>query len=183
MSKPSTHKKARRQKRLARKVVWDREMSLGDQIDEIEEELLDRAATVVHARDIIDVVLGVGEDLDEDYPDEIPDLLVAAKRFDDRITERGWTFDPDHAIEGLAVWYFAPSGFEPDDDDAEAVTRVFFTTDSAIEDHENFPQRVSVILVGADTDTRAPQLSPDRFLEQIELIEAYRPGQPKPDFA
>jgi hypothetical protein len=180
MSKPSARKKARRQKRLAQRVVWDRVVSLMEEVDEVEEELLDRALTAVHARDITDVILGIGEELDDTYPDDLLDLLTQANRFDHRITQRGWVFDSEHSIHGLASWYFAPSGFEPDDDDVEAVTRVWFTIESDLTDHEDFPESVYVILVGTDIDDRAHELSPDLFLEQIEAIEAYRAGRPVP---
>ena len=183
MSKSSSQKKARRQKRQATRALWATAVELADELEEFEEELLDYARTVVHARDIADVILGVGEELDDECPDEVLDLLEQAMRFDDRITQRGWTFGSEDAIHGLAVWYFAPSGFEPENGDVEAVTRVFFTTDSIVEGHEDFPSRVSVILAGTDANSRAQQLSPDRFFEQIDAIEAYRAKQPVPEFA
>ena len=183
MSKPNARKKARRQKRQAKRAVWATAVELVDDTEEFEEELLDHALTVVHARDITDVVVGIGERLDEVDPDQAADLLTQAKRFDRRITQRGWVFDSEHSIHGLASWYFPPAGFEPDDDDVEAVTRVWFTTDSDLDDHEDFPDSVYVILVGADIDDRAQRLAPDRFIAQIDAIEVYRPGEPVPVLA
>ena len=181
MSKSSDRKKARRQKRQARKVVWARVASLMDELDEAEEELLDYASTVLHARDINDVILGVGEELDDSYSDEVAELLAQAERFDRRITLRGWVFDSEQAIHGLAVWYFPPSGFEPDDDDVEAVTRVFYTTENDLADHEDFPQSVYVMHVGTGLDQRAQQLSPNGFFDEIETIEAHRARAPIPE--
>jgi hypothetical protein len=181
MSKSNSQKKARREKRLAKRAAWDTFMAVMDEVDEVEEDLLDYAPTVVHARDITDAILGIGQELDDTHPDELLDLLKQASEFDRRITARGWTFDSDHSIRSLAVWHFAPSGFEPDDDDVEPVTRVFFTTDSILDDHQDFPQSVSVMLVGTDLNDRARQLSVDGFLGRLEAIEAYRVGQPAPE--
>lgn len=182
MSKPTDRKKARRQKRQARRVGWERFTSLMDEVDDVEEELVEKAVTVVHARDITDVIVGIGEELDDTCPDKVAALLAQATRFGRRITQRGWVFDSEHSIHGLASWYFAPSGFEPDDDDVEAVTRVWFTVGSHLADHEDFPYSVYVILVGSDIDDLAQQLSPDRFFDHIEEIEAHRSEYPVPQF-
>ncbi|MFZ0832756.1 MAG: hypothetical protein WAM92_06655 [Mycobacterium sp.] len=172
MSKLTDRKKSRRQKRRAKRAEWETIVRLAEETEEVEEEL--------HARDVIDVVVGVGEELEDSFPDEVWELLAQAKVFDDHLTQRGWVFDADHSLHGLAVWLFGLSAFEPDDDDVEAVTRVFFTIDSALEDHEDFPRRVSVMLVGTDLGDRALQLTPGGFVEQIDAIEGYRVGQPVP---
>jgi len=176
MSKPSDRKRARRRKRKTKREVWATVNAVIDELDEMEEGL-----TVAHARDIDDVILGIGRELDDTDPGGLAGLLALAQGFDDRITQRGWIFDSEHSIHGLAVWHFAPSAFEPDDDDdVEVVTRVFFTIDSALDDHGDFPGRVSVMLVGTDLGDRASQLSPDRFFGHLDAIEAYRAGQPVP---
>lgn len=180
MSRRSAAKKARRQKRQAKRAEWDTIVQLAEEFEELEEELLDDGLTVVHARNIDDAILGIGEQLDAADPDALRALLALARSFDERITERGWTFDAGHSIHSLAVWHFAPSAFEPDNDDVEVVTRVFFTTESALEDHDDFPHKVSLMLVGTDLGDGAVQISPERFFEQIDAIEAYRVEQSVP---
>jgi hypothetical protein len=168
MSQSSSQKKARRQKRQAKRVAWDTFLAVMDELDD--------ASTVMPARGIDDVILGIGEEAGD--TDEFRDLLAQARSFDDRMTQRGWTFDAQHSIYGLAVWHFAPSAFEPDDDDVEAVTRVFFTTGGPLEDNEDFPRSVSLILVGNDLGDKTLQLPVDRFFDKIDAIESYRAGQP-----
>jgi hypothetical protein len=138
MSRQSDRKKARRQKRLAQRVVW----SSAD--DEVEDE-------------------------DED-PDQIADLVTEAQDFDRRIAQREWTFDTENSTAGLASWYYAPSGYEPEDDDVEAVTRVWFTT-TADDDSENFPQSVHVIMAGS---AQARRVSVDQLFDELVFIEAHR---------
>ena len=115
----------------------------------------------------------VWSSLVEDRPDDTDDtddLVAAAELFNDRIVQRGWTFDTENSTAGLASWYYAPSGFEPDDDDVEAVTRVWFTTAHA-DDRENFPHCVSVILAGS---AEARRLSVDQLLDELDATEAHR---------
>jgi hypothetical protein len=140
MSKQSTRKRARRQKRLAQRVVWSR------LIQDNDDELLD----------------------EEDDPVEVSDLIDRAEDFDRRITQRGWTFDAVNSTPGLASWFFAPSGFEPDSDDVESVTRVWFTTPG------DFPHSLQVILAGAGADDQPQRLSVDGFFEELDGIEAHR---------
>jgi hypothetical protein len=113
------------------------------------------------------------EDVD-DEPDDVSDLVAQATHFDRRITERGWTFDTDNSTQGLASWFFGPSGYEPYSDDVESVTRVWFTTPG------DFPETVNVILAGAGPDDTPQRLSLDGFFEQLDGIEAHRAVSPRP---
>ena len=137
MSRQSDRKKARRQKRLAQRVVWSSIMEDRTELDE---------------------------------PGDIESVVDRAKDFDHRITQRQWTFDTENSTAGLASWFYAPSGYEPEDDDVEAVTRVWFTTGS-LDDFENFPQTVHLIMAGSAQSRR---LSADQLFDELPTIEAHR---------
>jgi hypothetical protein len=141
VSRQSDRKKARRQKRLAQRVVW--------------------SSIVDDSRD---------EPTDTADPGDIEGLVEQAQVFDRRITQRQWTFDAENSTAGLASWFYAPSGYQPEDEDVEAVTRVWFTT-ASLDDFENFPQTVHVILAGS---TQARRLSAEQFFDELAAIEAHR---------
>jgi len=92
--------------------------------------------------------------------------------FDERITERGWDFDDELSDDELAIWYFAPSQAEIDDESIQAVTGICLT---AADDAEI----VHLMFVGTDDDIR---LTPAELFENIDAIEAYRVGEARPEF-
>ena len=106
--------------------------------------------------------------------------MAAVSKFEDWITERGWTFDLEFSTRGLASWYYEPSATEFDDENYEVVTRVWFTVGEYRD--EDFPNLLSAVLVGAggENDGALYTVTPDQFIAQIEAIEAYRPGDPAP---
>jgi hypothetical protein len=112
-------------------------------------------------------------------PDDVMDDLVATQAaiatdleaFDARIMERGWVFDEDDSDEDFVFWRYEPSGAEVDDDLAP-VTTIWM---SAAED----AGIVHLMLVGT---SESPEFTPDEFFERIETIEAYRVGDPRPEF-
>jgi len=121
----------------------------------------------------------------ESAPEEVhdPELVEAVSTFEDWITARGWTFDLDFSTRGLASWYFEPSAAEFDDEIYEVVTRVWFTVGDNRD--EDFPNRVSAALVGTggaedNLSGAVYHVTPDQLIDQIEAIEAYRPGDPVP---
>ncbi|HEY7052103.1 MAG TPA: hypothetical protein VH496_08205 [Mycobacterium sp.] len=175
MSKPSTRKKARRQKRLAQKVVWARITDALDELDELDEEPVE-----LPPGNVTETILGVGGTLADGYPELVAELVGEAQRFEHRILARGWTFDTEYSSDdGFACWFFAPSGAELEDEALETVTRVWMTpTEIDLRDERDFPNAVHVVLVGSGERSRTHQLSPDRFFEQLETIEAYRVGAP-----
>jgi hypothetical protein len=111
-------------------------------------------------------------------PDNVLDDLVATQAaiatdleaFDQRITERGWEFDEDESDEDFAFWYYEPSGADVAGDDLAPVTTIWMSAD---EDAEV----VHLMLVGAADDL---SFTPDEFFEHVDVIEAYRFGNPLP---
>jgi hypothetical protein len=102
---------------------------------------------------------------------EIEDAVVAdLAQFDDRITERGWIFDEEESNDDYAVWFFEPSGAEVAD--GLPVTSLWLdaTEDGAI---------VRVVLVGT---VHQHPFTHGQLFEQLNLIEAYRNGDPVPEF-
>ena len=83
------------------------------------------------------------------------------------LLKRGWDFDDELSDDELAIWYFAPSQAEIDDESTQAVTGICLT---AAEDAEI----VHLMFVGTVDDIR---LTPDELFENIDAIEAYRVGE------
>jgi hypothetical protein len=113
-------------------------------------------------------------------PDTVMDDLVATQAaiatdleaFDQRITERGWTFDEDESDEDFVFWFYQPSAAEVDDDDIAPVTTIWMSAD---EDAE----LVHVMLAGTADDIA---FAPDDMFKHLEAIEAYRAGDRAPDW-
>jgi hypothetical protein len=111
-------------------------------------------------------------------PDNVLDELVSTQAtiatdleaLDQRITERGWTFDEDESDEDFVFWYFEPSAAEVAGDEVAPVTTIWMSAD---EDAEV----VHLMFVGRAEDI---ELAPDEFFEHVEMIEAYRLGDPPP---
>ncbi|MDV3129463.1 hypothetical protein M1247_31470 [Mycobacterium sp. 21AC1] len=102
---------------------------------------------------------------------EIQDAVVAdLAEFDERITERGWTFDEEESNDDYAVWFYEPSGAEVDD--GLPVTSLWL---DAAEDGEV----VHVAFVGTVT---AHNFTHDELLEHLDAIEGYRLGDPLLEF-
>jgi hypothetical protein len=99
-------------------------------------------------------------------------IATDLEAFDQRITERGWTFDEDESDEEFAFWFFEPSAVEVDEENIAPVTTIWMSAD---EDAEV----VHLMLAGTDEDS---EFMPDEFLEHVSVIEAYRFGDPLPEF-
>ena len=99
-------------------------------------------------------------------------IATDLEAFDARIMERGWMFDEDESDEDFVFWSYEPSGTEVESDDLAPVTTIWM---SAAEDAEI----VHLMLVGT---SESPEFTPDEFFERIEVIEAHRAGDPRPQF-
>ena len=110
------------------------------------------------------------------------ELLAAAEEFDAWILSRGWTYDEDNSVDGVATWVYEPSAAEFDDDEeAEPVTRVWI---AVVGDEDDFPISVNAALVGAGDDGLGVyRVSPPVLIGGIGQIEAHRHGMVAPELA
>lgn len=94
--------------------------------------------------------------------------------FDEQLTERGWEFAEDVDDETGAAWYWVPSEADvPDEDDVVNVTVALLTP-------EDDGEIVHVVFVGTADDY---QFGVEEFFANLDAIEAYRLGDPIPEFA
>jgi hypothetical protein len=114
-------------------------------------------------------------------PDGVLDDLVTTQAaiatdlevFDQRITERGWTFDEDESDEDFAFWFYEPSAAAFDEGEVARVTTIWMSAD---EDAEI----AHLMLAGADDDV---PFEPDALFEHLDVVEAFRFGDAVPDFS
>jgi hypothetical protein len=99
-------------------------------------------------------------------------IATSLEVFDQRITERGWTFDEDESDEDFVFWFYEPSATDVDADDVAPATTAWMSAD---EDAEI----VHVMLAGT---TETTEFTPEGFLEVVDAVEAYRTGDPPPEF-
>lgn len=93
--------------------------------------------------------------------------------FDARLTERGWEFSEEADDDTGVVWFWPPSATEhSDDDETVNVTVVVLTPDDGGE-------IAHVVFVGTDDDY---QFNLDELFDHLDVIEAYRAGDPLPVF-
>lgn len=98
---------------------------------------------------------------------ELADILEA---FDERITERGWTFDDENSDERGAAWFYEPSA---DGHDDGPPTTIWISA-------EDNAEWLYLLLVGT---TDGYRFEPDAFFDHLDAIEAYRYGNPLPEFS
>ena len=104
--------------------------------------------------------------------DEVADNLELAdvlERFDELVTRRGWIFDDENSDERGAAWVYEPSESRTDDGPP---TTIWISA----EDNAEF---VYLLLNGT---TEGYRFEPDALLEHLDTIEAYRVGDPPPEF-
>ena len=114
----------------------------------------------------------IPEPLLNELTDDI-ELAAELERFDERITERGWTFDDEKSDEEFAIWFYEPSGTEVGNDGLEPVTTIWMFAPEGAE-------FVHLVLVGSAEESL---LTPDEFFDRIEAIESYRVADRLPTFS
>jgi hypothetical protein len=108
-------------------------------------------------------------------PDNVLDELVATQAaiatdleaFDERVTDRGWTFDDDESDDEFAFWFYEPSAADIDDEDRVPVTTIWMSADEDA-------KIVHLMLAGTAEDF---SFEPEEFFERIDAIQAYRFGE------
>lgn len=106
----------------------------------------------------------------------LDELEIASQleEFDARLTGRGWVFS-DSAVtsddETGVVWFWPPSAADVDAERADATVILLSPDDSGETAH--------VVFVGTAADY---QFNLDELFEHIDMIEAFRLGDPAPVF-
>jgi hypothetical protein len=100
------------------------------------------------------------------------ELAAVLEGFDERITQRGWVFDEEASDEESALWAYPPSASGVVGTDLAAVTTIVMTADDGAE-------IVHVVFVGTADDY---QFEIGELFDNLDVIEAYRPGEAIPEF-
>lgn len=98
------------------------------------------------------------------------DLADHLEQFDERVTQRGWVFDDETSREESLAWFYPPSGTDSDGD-VPLTTMWIAAAD---------PDWVYLLLIGT---TDGYRFDPDALFEHLDAIEAYRIGDPLPEFS
>jgi hypothetical protein len=107
--------------------------------------------------------------------DRLDAVDAAVAEIDDWLTPRGWVLDTDNT--DVVSWFFPPSAAEFDDDDIEPVTRIWIALD---EDDDEVVLEFGSVLVGFRPDDEPYVLDPDTLADDIDALEGYRSGLPRP---
>jgi hypothetical protein len=115
----------------------------------------------------------VPEPVHGELDEQLKQIVSGLEEFDTRLTERGWTFDDDPDDDVGVIWYWPPSLAEVDDSDVCATATVVALTEA------EGGEIAHVVFVGTDADH---QFDLDELFDYIDTIEAYRLGDPLPNF-
>jgi hypothetical protein len=106
-------------------------------------------------------------------PDDLQADVEGVALIANQIVGRGWEFDGEFSTENFITWYYPPSGAEFADESVEPVTRIWVTD----------PAQPHVILVGSSDVAKGDfTFSVDELVARLDVIEAYRSGDPQPNF-
>lgn len=101
------------------------------------------------------------------------ELAAILETVDERLTERGWSFDDELSDDESALWCYPPSHADVvDPDEVVSVTTVVLTADDG-------GDVAHVVFVGTADDY---QFDLDELFDAVGVIEAYRLGDPAPTF-
>ncbi len=100
------------------------------------------------------------------------ELAAVLEQFDQRITERGWVFDEESSDDESALWCYPPSQADVGDEDIVDMTTIVLTADDGAD-------IIHVVFVGTADDY---QFGFEELFECLDVIEAYRGGDPRPVF-
>ena len=114
----------------------------------------------------------IPETVFDELSDDI-ELAALLESFDERITQRGWTFDDDLSDDEAVLWTFPPTAAEVSDEEVVPVTTIAITADDTGE-------LAHVVFVGTADDY---QFELDELFDVLDVIEAYRLGDPLPVFS
>jgi hypothetical protein len=105
-------------------------------------------------------------------PDDVQADVKAVGLIANQIVGRGWEFDQEFSSEKFITWYYPPSAAEVSDEAVEPVSRIWVTD----------PAEPHVILVGASEVGADYAFTVDDLVARLDVIEAYRIGDPPPNF-
>jgi hypothetical protein len=113
--------------------------------------------------------------LPHDEFDEVADnyeLADVLERFDELVTLRGWVFSEEFSDEESALWFWPPSMVESTGDEVTPITTIIMFA-------EHDGQIANVMFVGSNDGY---PFTTEELLEHLDTIEAYRLGDPAPEF-
>ncbi len=102
------------------------------------------------------------------------ELAGELEDFDGQLTARGWDSSEEADDEVGVLWYWPPSAGEVEDDTEQVTATVVLLTP------DDGGEIVHVIFVGTSEDY---QFGLEELLDHIDVVEAYRMGDPLPLFA
>ncbi|MGE2726500.1 hypothetical protein [Mycolicibacterium pulveris] len=100
------------------------------------------------------------------------ELAAVLEQFDQRISERGWVFDDEASDDESALWCYPPSQADVGADDIVDMTTIVLTAADGTD-------VIHVVFVGTADDY---QFGFEELFESLDVIEAYRHGDPRPQF-
>ena len=107
----------------------------------------------------------------DDRGERVAQIIADLEQFDAKLSERGWVSSAE-ADEVGVIWFWPPSYAEVDDSALATATVVALV-------EEEGGEIAHVVFVGSDDDY---QFNLDELFEHIEVVEAYRTGEPLPVF-